>query len=130
MRPYSIDLRQRIVQAWERGEGSVRGLADRFQVAPSFVHKLLKQYRETGSLEPKEHGGGNPGKITEAEEQVLRDLLEQKSDRTLEELRQALEEKHQVQVSTMTVSRVLKRLGLTRQKSDRGKKDKSKAEGT
>lgn len=54
MRPYSLDLRQRIVDTYADGNTSQREMAKRFRVAPSFVQKILKQYRETGSIEPKE----------------------------------------------------------------------------
>jgi transposase-like protein len=32
---YSLDLRRKIVDAYDRGEGSVRDLAERFDVAPN-----------------------------------------------------------------------------------------------
>ena len=54
MQPYSLDLRQRIVDTYAEGNTSQRQLAKRFRVAPSFVQKILKQYRETGSIEPKQ----------------------------------------------------------------------------
>ena len=54
MQPYSLDLRQRIIDTYAEGNTSQRQLAQRFRVAPSFVQKILKQYRETGSLEPKQ----------------------------------------------------------------------------
>ncbi|MEM6437879.1 MAG: helix-turn-helix domain-containing protein [Cyanobacteria bacterium P01_D01_bin.115] len=46
MRPHSADLRQRIVTLYEQGEGSIRQLAQRFQVSPdSVLHKLAHRYR-------------------------------------------------------------------------------------
>ncbi|MEO1378563.1 MAG: IS630 family transposase, partial [Cyanobacteria bacterium J06635_10] len=50
---YSLDLRQKIVDAYDRGGISQRGLAKHFGVAKSFIEKLLKQHRETGSIAPK-----------------------------------------------------------------------------
>ncbi|WP_153009673.1 hypothetical protein [Mastigocoleus testarum] len=41
MKAYSIDLREKIVQAYEQGDTSVRKVASRFGVAKSFVQKLL-----------------------------------------------------------------------------------------
>ena len=60
MTPYSQDLRQRVVDTVQRGEGSLRQIARRFLVSVSFVTRLLKQYRSTRSLEPQPHGGGHP----------------------------------------------------------------------
>ena len=53
MKPYSLDLRQKIIDIHEREGFSQRGLAKRFGVALSFIQKLLKRYRETGSLSPQ-----------------------------------------------------------------------------
>ncbi|MEM6251329.1 MAG: helix-turn-helix domain-containing protein [Cyanobacteria bacterium P01_D01_bin.156] len=53
MKPYSIDLRQKIVDAYVASGISQRKLAEQFRVAPSFVGKLLKQYRETDHVAPK-----------------------------------------------------------------------------
>jgi transposase len=50
MRPYSIDLRQKIVDCYDAGGISQRQLAKQFGVALSFIQKLLKQRREQGSL--------------------------------------------------------------------------------
>jgi len=53
MKAYSLDLRQKIVDAYAEGNISQRQLAKQFRVALSFVEKLLKQCRETGSIAPK-----------------------------------------------------------------------------
>jgi transposase len=63
MGPHSIDLRQRVVQAVDNKEGSLRQLADRFFVSVSFITRLLSLRRRTGSLTPRPHGGGR--KLTE-----------------------------------------------------------------
>src|SRR5262245_40312402 len=58
MRPYSMDLRQRVAQAVDRHEGSLRQLARRFGVSVSCITRLLALRRRTGSLAPKPHQGG------------------------------------------------------------------------
>src|SRR5919109_3420855 len=63
MKPYSTDLRTRVVQAYEHREGAMRQLATTFRVSLSCVRRLLKHYRETGSVAPKPHGGGAPAKV-------------------------------------------------------------------
>src|SRR4051812_50131254 len=60
MIPYSQDLRKRILETVRRGDGSLRQIARRFLVSVSFVTRLLRLHRGTGSLEPKPHGGGDP----------------------------------------------------------------------
>ncbi len=64
MKAYSLDLRQKIIDADLNEEISQRQLAKRFRVATSFIIKLLKQYRETGKIEPLAHGGGAKLKVT------------------------------------------------------------------
>ncbi|PSO78773.1 MAG: hypothetical protein BRC44_10280 [Cyanobacteria bacterium QS_4_48_99] len=54
MKTYSIDLRQKIIEAYQNQEGSQRQLAKRFKVSLSFIEKLFKQYRETGSVTPSQ----------------------------------------------------------------------------
>src|SRR3954468_15957455 len=112
MTPYSEDLRQRVLDTVQRGEGSLRQIARRFLVSVSFVTRLLKLYRSTGSLEPKSHGGGHPPALGPEDLGRLRELIRQQPDATLEECRQRLG----VSCSTMTISRALRKLGLPRKK--------------
>ena len=52
--PYSLDLRQKILHAHQRGLGSQRMLADLFGVSLSFVERLLRRYRTTATVAPKQ----------------------------------------------------------------------------
>ena len=108
MTPYSPDLRQRILETVQRGEGSLRQIAQRFLVSLSFVVRLLQTYRRTGSIQPQPHRGGNPAKLAPEDLERLRELVQQQPDATLEELRQRLG----VACSTMAICRALKKLGL------------------
>jgi transposase len=112
MRPYSQDLRKRILDTVQRGDGSLRQIARRFLVSVSFVTRLLRTHRSTGSLEPKPHGGGNPAALGPEDLERLRELIRQQPDATLEECRQRLA----ASCSTMTISRALRKLGLPRKK--------------
>src|SRR2546428_5759943 len=58
MAAYSLDLRERIVEAVERQIGSKRKIAELFGVHESFIYKLLRQRRERGDIAPLPHGGG------------------------------------------------------------------------
>ena len=55
MRPYSKDLRDRVAATIDEGEGSLRQIAHRFLVSLSFVARLLRRRRQTGSLDPAPH---------------------------------------------------------------------------
>jgi transposase len=117
MAPYSIDLRQRIVDAHHKGEGSVRELAQRFVVSPNTVQNYLNLERETGSVAPRPHGGGPAPKLDDAGVQEVRTLIEEKNDRTLDEIAKELETRRNVHVGRSTVWRALDRLGLSRKKN-------------
>jgi transposase len=112
MTPYSQDLRQRVVDTIQRGDGSVRQIACRFLVSVSFVTRLLRLYRTTGSVEPRRHGGGNPAVLGPEDLERLRELIGQQPDATLEECRQRLG----LSCSLMTISRALSKLRLPRKK--------------
>ena len=109
---YSKDLRTRIINAIDQHEGSVRQIACRFQVSTSFIVRLLRRRRETGAIEPKPHGGGQPPALDPGKLEELRELVRQQPDVTLEELRQRLG----LDCSLAAICRTLKKVGITRKK--------------
>ena len=117
MNPYSLDLRQRIVKAYLNKEGSQRQLARRFSVSLGTVRNYLKLYRQTGQLAPQRRGGGRAPKIPHEHLPLLRALLEQRPDATLEELGQALEAQTGIKAGTTSVWRAVQKLGWTRKKN-------------
>ncbi len=82
----------------------------------STVWLLVKRFRETGTVEPKPHGGGQKRKIAGKHLQVFRRLVREQPDATLPELRDRLRRQTGLRVGTTTVSMTLKRLGYTRKK--------------
>lgn len=112
MRPYSKDLRDRVAATFDEGAGSLRQIARRFRVSLSFVARLLRRRRQTGSLDPAPHGGGQPPAFTQADLQRLRQLVQDQPDATLEELRPRLG----IDCSLMAIWRALRHLKITRKK--------------
>ena len=112
MRAYSTDLRERILAAVERGQGSLRELADLFLVSLSCIVRLLRRYRASGSLLPKPHAGGPCPLLDTDACQRLRDLVREQPDATLAELQARLG----IPCSLSTLCRCLQRLGLSRKK--------------
>ena len=117
MTAYSIDLRQKILQACERRLGSQRALADLFGVSLSFIEKLLRRHRTTGDIAPKPHAGGQRPALDAAAHARVQQLVHANSDMTLEELCARVADERGVHVSVATMCRVLQRLGLPRKKS-------------
>src|SRR5881227_3924580 len=112
MATYSHDLRQRVLDAVERNEGSLRQIARRFVVSLSFVVRLLQLYRRTGSLDPKPPAGGHPAALGPDERERLQEWVRQQPDATLKELRQRLG----VSCSLTAIWRALEKLRLSRKK--------------
>jgi transposase len=90
MQPYSLDLRQKILDTYLEGGISQRQLADRFRVALSFIQTLLKRYRETNSIAPKVRVEQTPTKLNAEQLTTLKQLVLAKNDATLAELREQL----------------------------------------
>jgi transposase len=112
MHAYSQDLRQRVLEAVQRKEGSIRQIACRFAVSLSFVVRLLQTHRRTGSIAPKPHGGGRRPALGPGDLERLQELVRQQPDATLPELRDRL----RVACSTMAIARALDKLKLPRKK--------------
>ena len=93
MKAYSVDLRQKIIDAHNQQEGSQRQLAKRFRVSLTFIENLLKRYRTDGTVEPRAHGGGRLAKLSPEQESVLATLVEEDNDAILVELCDRLEQR-------------------------------------
>ena len=105
MRPYSKDLRERVAAAVDNGEGSQRQIAKTFRVSLSFVSRLLKLWRDAGTLAPKPHGGGPTPVLGPDDQQRLDKLIHDQPDATLDQLRQ----KGNFRCSLTTIWRALRR---------------------
>ena len=116
MAAYSIDLRQKILHAYERRLGSQRALAHLFGVSLAFVEKVLRQHRTMGTIAPKPHAGGPRPRLDEATHGLLRQLVRAHPDLTLHERCTRLAAATGVRVSVPTMCRVLQRLSLPRKK--------------
>jgi putative transposase len=113
MKPYSIDLRQKIVDTYVEGKTSQRQLAKQFRVALSFIENLLKYYRATGSVAPKKRRVQTPTQLNAEQLATFAQLVVDNNDATLAELRVLLYERTGVSIGTTTVDRMLKKLNLT-----------------
>jgi transposase len=122
MAAYSLDLRERIVDAVERGLGTRSEVASMFGVHESFVYKLLRQKRQRGDLAPLPHGGGAEAKLNEDQLLLLADLVAKSPDATLERLRDQIKKQARVEVSVPTIWRALDALGLSRKKVRSGRR--------
>lgn len=108
----SIDLRERILATYDRGEQTREQVARRFCVSLGMVKKLLQQRRRTGDIAPGHHRSGRKPRILASHRQTMGRLLRDKPDMTLVELRAALG----LDCSLPAIHYALDKLGLTYKK--------------
>jgi len=113
-KPLSKDLRERMVAAVEGG-ASCQATARRFSVSASTVIKLMQRWRTTGSIDPGQMGGWKTYSLAD-HEVVVRALIAERPDLTLEELRNELAQRD-IHVGRSSVDRFLKARQLTLKKS-------------
>jgi transposase len=116
MKPYTLDLRQKILDAYDRKRGSQRALAALFGVSRAFLEQLLRRRRTTGEIAPRPHAGGRQLRCDAAALALVRQWVQEQPDATLEELCTQLERQRGLRLSVATMCRVLQRLGLPRKK--------------
>jgi transposase len=112
MTTVSLDLRERIVAAYDQQEGTREEVAVRFRVSLGLVKKLLQQRRRTGDLRPRHCFSGRKPKILARHHTQLQRLLDRKPDLTLQELRAATG----LACTLPAIHYVLQKLGLTYKK--------------
>lgn len=89
MAALSMDLRERILASYDRGEGTRDQIARRFKVSLGMVKKLIQQRRHSGDISPRHHLSGRKPLIMESHKEAMKALLARSPDMTLEELRDA-----------------------------------------
>jgi transposase len=123
MKTISASKRMDIIAAVERYPSLTQyQIALMFSISRSSVKKLLRLYKETGSLEPKLHSGGRVASIDEQQRSLLLKRVEEKPHATLEELRDYLAQQADLHVHIATISRALQRAGLPRRTANHGQK--------
>jgi transposase len=119
--PYSTDLRERVLLAYEHGEGTAAALARRFRVALNTVKNWVRALEREGRRVAKPLGRGPEPRLGAAEREVLRQLVAADNDATLAEYGARLQAQTGVSVSQPVLSVTLKRLGLSRKKRPSGR---------
>jgi len=109
MRPYSVDLRERIVLALHQGQTQPQ-VAARFDVSLSSVQRYARLHKEQHTLCAKPLPGRAPA-ISKEQEPELERLLQQSSDWTLQSLARVWHQTSGVCISVSALHRHLLRLG-------------------
>src|SRR5262245_61131909 len=112
MRTLSLDLRERILTSYDKGEGTREEIAYRYRVSLGMVKKLLQQRRRTGEIGARHHHSGRKPMILSTHQGQMRALLGKKPDLTLKELRAAVA----LECSLPAINYALAKMGLTYKK--------------
>lgn len=115
MKAYSQDLREKIIRALEAGD-TQEEVADRFTVSLSFIEKLWRRWRTSGSCSALPRAGGRRRSL-EGHEATLRQEVARQPDVTLAELCERVELAGAPAVCLATMCAELQRLDLPRKKS-------------
>jgi transposase len=113
---HPTSLRERVVEAYESGEGSQRDLAEQYRIARSTLQNWLLRKTLTGSIEPVGHRGGRGRMVGRA---LLERLISELPDSTSYELTAAYNQSvpRRLRVHRSSILRELNRLGFVHKKN-------------
>src|SRR3974390_2557447 len=97
---YSDDLRRKLLEAHQDGEGTFEELAEQFRVSAAWARKISACWHRTGKMERPR--GGQPGrksKVTPAVDEFVRTAVADQSDVTLAELQLRLLQERKLEIS-------------------------------
>jgi transposase len=114
--PTPTKLREAVIRAFHDQGLTYEQIADLLGIGRATVNRVLRRYREAGTVEPKPRGGGNASKIRGAAALKLEGLVAAHPDMTVAELAREFHKKTGIRASRSAVYRALVRLGYTLKK--------------
>ncbi len=122
---YSDDLRCKLLEAYEKGRGTLQVLAGQFGVSWGYSKKIRGQQMHSGRKErPVQSQHGPASRVSRLVQQQLQMALRQQPDLTLAELQQQIEQRSQVRLSRSLIWLWLRRLGLRYKKNRCGRRNR------
>ena len=117
---YAVELRERVVMAYEAGDGSYPVIAARFALGEATVKRWVWRYHREGHLQPRKKGGGTPSAITATEVEAL---VAQLGDPTAGEVTASYNRSRRgrARVHVSTMKRALHRWGYVVKKNGAGR---------
>lgn len=112
MEAISMDLRELVIADCDAGMKTGK-VAEKYKVSTAWVRRLKQRQRETGSIEPLPWNGGRRCKLTEKQQERLRNLVKNNPGATIDELHKRM----RVKCCRSTIHESMRRLGLSYKKS-------------
>ena len=122
MRAYSLDLRQRVLKAYDENKWTVGQIAERFKVGEWWVYKLKRQRRAGGGIGPRKGKVGQPRRLGPEQVNRLEQYVDKHPDATLEQIH----EKIGATCTMVTIHNTLQRLGYRYKKNAAGQRTRSR----
>lgn len=118
--PYPVELRARVVDAYESGAGTYASVGERFDVGVATVKRWVAQFRREGHVEPRSKGSGPRTTISTTELEALVDEL---GDATAAEITAAYNKgrRGRQRVHLSSIKRALHRAGFVVKKKGFGR---------
>ena len=113
MQTLSLDLRQRILDSYDEGEGTRQEIADRYRVSLGMVKKLLSQRKRTGDISPRHCYSGRKPYLTQEHQLQIRELIDRQPDIILHEIQEQLN----LNCTVQAIHYLLKKMGMTFKKN-------------
>ena len=114
-RAVSKEVREKIVQAYDRGLGTAKEIAEIFDVTERSVRNYIYKARTTGDLTP-DKPSGRPPLLTEENLAVISDIVKNQNDLTLEEYQKIFYEKTSIKIARSTMHKACTILNQRRKK--------------
>lgn len=115
--PLSTDLRNKIIDSYNRGEGTYNEIAALFSIGVASVARFLRRFREYGDVSPAPHGGGNQPLIKTKDHKKLESMVVKNTSATADELVGLWYTKYNIRLSRSSMQRALQRIGMTVKKN-------------
>jgi transposase len=114
--PYSVDLRNKAVEAYKNGLGTIAQVAAVFSIGSATLQNYISQKKKTGSLEPKPATGGSKPIISGKKLDFVSNEVSKKPDLTLQELCDKFYKKFKIKVNDSMMCRALQSINYNRKK--------------
>lgn len=112
----AMEVRRAVVRLREQQRLEYAEIAELLGIGEATVNRILRRYREQGSVDVLPRGGGRRSLIHGRIAKLLVAIVTKMPDATVAELTEALEERASIEISRSAVQRALGRLGYTKKR--------------
>jgi transposase len=109
MKAYSMDLRKRVLAAFDSGKYTLHQVAQRFEVTARWIQQLRQRRQLEGTIAPHPQNQGRKPAFKGKQLEELNEFVRRHPDATLEEIKEHFAGK--VTCSLVAIHHTLKRLG-------------------